>query len=251
MDIATLQRLCARTWPGLEQHRLGEWELRAAGGFTGRANSALPLGDPGLPLPLALDQVVGWYAERGLVPRLQVPATLAGLQADDPARGLTDLCDARRWAAEPWTLVMLRDPAPTARCGVAGLELVWRDQPDDAWLNLYHPHGAQLPASARAVITAAPAHYLSARIDGVTVGIGRAAVAGPVVVLTAIEVLPRARRGGIGTVLTEALVERGADAGLRLSALQVFAHNTAAVALYQHLGFRAHHRYPYRYPSGC
>ena len=33
-------------WPPLERGELGGWMLRAAGGFTGRANSVLPLGDP-------------------------------------------------------------------------------------------------------------------------------------------------------------------------------------------------------------
>ena len=74
VDIVSLQRRCARTWPGLEQARLGEWELRAAGGFTGRANSASPVGDPGCPLDEALDRVEHWYGRRGLAPRLQVLA---------------------------------------------------------------------------------------------------------------------------------------------------------------------------------
>ena len=42
--------------------------LRAAGGFTGRANSVLPLGDPGRPLPDAVRAAEAWYAERGLSP---------------------------------------------------------------------------------------------------------------------------------------------------------------------------------------
>ena len=35
--------------------------LRASGGFTARANSVLPLGDPGMPLDEAIGQVVRWY----------------------------------------------------------------------------------------------------------------------------------------------------------------------------------------------
>lgn len=286
MDIATLQRLCARTWPGLEQDRLGEWELRAAGGFTGRANSALPLGDPGMPLPAALARVTDWYLARGLAPRLQLPAELpegAGARrspAGDPAPGVAALCDAQGWAAEPWTLVMLPAapiPDPVAeprgvvpgvelqrpegpdlaersllrdRVVVPGVKLRWSEEPDEAWLNLYHPRGALLPPAARRVITAAPAHYLSVRAGGAVVGIGRASVAGGVVVLTAIEVVPAERRRGIGTLITEALAARGAASGAERVALQVFAHNAGAVALYRGMGFRAHHRYRYRYLPG-
>lgn len=246
MDIVTLQRLCARSWPGLEQDWLGEWELRAADGFTGRANSALPLGDAGLPVPEALDRVVEWYTARGLTPRLQVPAARPGVSDGDPASGVAALCDARGWAAEPWTLVMLRSAAPSATAGVQTAALRWSDEPDDAWLSLYHRAGAQLPSVARRVITAAPAQYLSVRLDGDVVGIGRVALVEELAVLTAIEVTARERRHGLGTLITEALTARAADDGARLTALQVFADNAAAVRLYRRLGFRTHHQYRYR-----
>ena len=45
--IQDLERAAALHWQAPETERLGEWRLRAADGFTGRANSALPLGDPG------------------------------------------------------------------------------------------------------------------------------------------------------------------------------------------------------------
>jgi len=264
MDIATLQRLAARTWPGLEQQRLGEWELRAAGGFTGRANSALAVGDPGLELPEALQRVRDWYGERGLNPRLQVPAALepetelipaiprrAGQREIEASEAISRLCDAQGWAAEPWTLVMVRSATHSSReSGMAvgaRLRMRWADRPDDTWLDLYHYRGSQLPATARRVITAAPAHYLTADLDAELVGIGRAAVAGDVVVLTAIEVVTHHRRRGIGAEITEALAAKGAEAGASLSVLQVFAHNDRAVSLYRKLGYLAHHRYRYRY----
>ena len=48
----------------------------------------------------------------------------------------------------------------------------------------------------------------------------------------------------------EALAARGAASGAERVALQVFAHNAGAVALYRGMGFRAHHRYRYRYLPG-
>ena len=75
--IDTLERLLARTWPGLEQDHLGDWLLRAAHGWTGRANSALAVGDPGPSRQEALDRVAAWYAARGLPPRVHVPLPLS------------------------------------------------------------------------------------------------------------------------------------------------------------------------------
>lgn len=67
-----LQRIAGRGWPAVEQEPLGEWTLRAAAGFTRRANSVQALGDPGLPLPRALAAVRAWYAARGLPAYVEV-----------------------------------------------------------------------------------------------------------------------------------------------------------------------------------
>jgi len=73
MSPDALERLAARTWRGLEEEAFGDWLLRAGGGFTGRANSVLVVGDPPAPLPRAIETVTRWYADRGLRPRAQVP----------------------------------------------------------------------------------------------------------------------------------------------------------------------------------
>jgi N-acetylglutamate synthase len=71
--VAELQRLAARSWRGLEEERYGDWLLRAGGGFTGRANSVLVVGDPADDLTTAVATVARWYDQRGLTPRAQVP----------------------------------------------------------------------------------------------------------------------------------------------------------------------------------
>lgn len=83
-----LARIAARAWRPVESERLGGWELRAAGGFTRRANSVLPLGDPGLPLDEALTAVRRWYGERGC-PRTSRPP---------PAPRARRSCCARSWS---------------------------------------------------------------------------------------------------------------------------------------------------------
>jgi len=71
--IEALERAAARHWQAPETEPLGEWLLRAAAGFTGRANSALPLGDPGCPRPEAVTAVEAWYRRRALPPMIVLP----------------------------------------------------------------------------------------------------------------------------------------------------------------------------------
>jgi ribosomal protein S18 acetylase RimI-like enzyme len=70
--VARLERICADAWPSVVVRPLGQWRLRAAGGFTGRANSALVVGDPGLPVAEALREVRAFADEHELAPRVQV-----------------------------------------------------------------------------------------------------------------------------------------------------------------------------------
>jgi hypothetical protein len=81
--VAELERISAESWRGLHREPYGDWVLRAGGGFTGRANSVLVVGEPPVALPDAVAAVTRWYLERGLRPRAQVP--LPGSEAADAA----------------------------------------------------------------------------------------------------------------------------------------------------------------------
>ena len=76
--VSAFERMSARHWQGTEQAHLGGWLLRAGGGFTGRANSALPLGEPGRPAERAVDEVEAWYWRRGLKPMIVIATGLGG-----------------------------------------------------------------------------------------------------------------------------------------------------------------------------
>src|SRR5690349_17504211 len=67
-----LEKLMAKGWQALDRGGIGDWVLRASDGFTGRANSALVVGDPSLPVDKAIDFVEKWYAERDRPPIFQV-----------------------------------------------------------------------------------------------------------------------------------------------------------------------------------
>jgi ribosomal protein S18 acetylase RimI-like enzyme len=240
-----LERIAALGWLGLENGRVGEWLLRAAGGFTGRANSALPVGDPGLPLADAVDAVVAWYAARGLPPRFQVPLPCADeVDAELAARG---------WAGGDGALVLVADlepllarPAVTAVGATVQVDRV----PDDAWLGAYHYRGGSLPAHARAVVERGDnLGFASARApDGSVLAIARGSLDEGWLGVTAVEVEPGARRRGLAGIVLRELAQWAADQGGQCCYLQVSPANAPALALYRAAGFVDHHWYQDRTP---
>lgn len=106
-DFEELAGVVARAWQPVESERLGGWELRASAGFTRRANSVLPLGDPGLPLDEALARVRAWYEERDLPAYVQTATGAAGTQEE-----LCAELEARGWHPEVSAEVRIGALAP-------------------------------------------------------------------------------------------------------------------------------------------
>ncbi|MDX3411296.1 GNAT family N-acetyltransferase [Streptomyces sp. ME02-6977A] len=130
-----LARVAARSWRPVESERLGAWELRAAGGFTRRANSVLPLGDPGLPLDEALTAVRRWYGVRGLPAYVQTATGAAGTQ-----ELLCAELERRGWVREVTAEVWTGPLAPVADlAGDTGVVL--SREADETWLARYQRKG--------------------------------------------------------------------------------------------------------------
>lgn len=248
-EVLALAEVTARGWRAPDTERFGGWLLRAAEGFTGRANSVLPVGDPPVPLPDALDRVADWYARRGLPARFQVPL---------PARADLDAALAAAGHAATDTTYVLTAGIPAAldRLGVTGhgatgnpgAAISLAAAPDPDWLAGYHYRGTTaLPPVALAIMTGHPrVVFASARRDGVTVGVARAVVDDDWAGLTALEVPEPHRRQGLARRLVGATLGWARDLGAARVYLQVLAGNTPALALYDRLGFARHHTYHYR-----
>jgi GNAT superfamily N-acetyltransferase len=242
-DIAEVEAAAARGWRAPDEARLGGWLLRAAGGFTGRANSALAVGDPGLPLAGALTRVCDWYAARGLPPMIAIPHPL-GRPGDSH---VDRFLDRRGWGIRSGPAVVMTAATADVACGGPAADAELRPGPDQAWLDLYHGYRGQLPPVARRLLLSAPFQaFASIRRDGGTVAIGRVAVAAGWGGLSAVAVRPGYRRAGLATAISAALAEAAAGQGAARLYLQVEEDNTPAMVLYARCGFTRHHGYHYR-----
>ena len=238
--IADLEHAAAGGWRAPDQAALGRWLLRSADGFTGRANSALAVGDPGLPLADAINEVGRWYRARSRPAMVSVPFPLGRPHASEVDRFLAD----RGWPVSHGAIVMTAAAVPA---GPADIPVDLTDEPDEGWLSLYRPRGRPPPPMARRLLMSAPWQaFASVRQAGHVAAIGRVAAAGGWAGLTAIEVHPRHRRRGLGLAITAALAVAASARGVTGFYQQVENDNAAARALYCRLGFADHHAYHYR-----
>ena len=244
ISIPDLEQRAALGWRAPEEERLGDWLLRAADGFTGRANSALATGHPGCPLDQAARAVQDWYQARGLPAMIAIPYPAGRPQAIPLDGFLAGL----GWGVRVRTATVMTAQAGqvTGTARTVGVEM--DPEPSEEWLALYH-YGGQpsLPPIARQVLTSAPWQaFASIRDGGQTIAIGRVAAAADWAGLTAIEVAPGYRRRGLATAVTAALAAQAAAHGTEHVYLQVEDDNEPARMLYRRIGFAAHHDYHYR-----
>ncbi|HEY1175591.1 MAG TPA: GNAT family N-acetyltransferase [Phytomonospora sp.] len=232
--IAKLERIAAAHWPAPDTAEIGEWLLRAADGWTYRANTALVTGEPGKPSADAVAEVEDWYRRRGLIPAFSVPLPYA--------RRFGAELEELGWTGNAPTHVMTRSLADWPSPDRPDLPPVAIGQaPNMDFLNMVSARRGSLPQIALSVLTGAPrTGFATLRVDGEPLAIARGAVSDGWLGMSLVEVAEPARRRGIATYVIDALVQwAGADNAY----LQVESFNEGAIALYERLGFTLHHTY--------
>ncbi|MFF2405572.1 GNAT family N-acetyltransferase [Streptomyces sp. NPDC058092] len=236
-----LAPVCARAWPPVESEPLGDWRLRAARGFTRRANSVLPLGDPGMPLDEALGRVRRWYGERELPAYIQTATGAEGTQ-----EVLCAELEERGWRREVTAEVRVAALAPIGDLDADVSRVRLSRDLDEAWLSRYQRFETPGPHVLQ-VLRGGPSVWFAA-VPGDTEGaapaaIGRCVVDGRWAGFMAVEVDPAHRRRGLASAVMTALARKALDEGASAAWLQVETDNDGARALYEGMGFAVHHRY--------
>lgn len=221
-DIRSLEHAAALAWPGVEQQWVDGWFCRYGYGNTRRANSAVPLN---FSVSTDMGPVADWYAARSVTPLVSVPDRLFRVppHTSTEAENLVMACDI-----EPVDVQHAVTLAP--RPNEEWMRIYERDVPVDVLTSVVEGSAVFATvtgvAVARAAVTEAP--------DG-TRWLG----------LSALKVAPDQRRHGYARAVCAALLAWGTDQRATRAYTQVLADNASAIALFESMGFRLHHRSRY------
>lgn len=224
-------------WAPVESARLGDWVLRASGGFSSRGSSVLALGDPGIPLAEAVDCATRWYRDRGLPPRAHV----------HPGDPVTDAFLEVGWTPYDRTLLMLCSVARVLRRLGPDRAAATRHEAalDGGWLAT-DERVSRFGEDAIAVLEAGEVTFVTVRDEKDEVlARGRGAVHGDWVGASSLWTREDLRGTGLGRAVLATLLEWGAERGATTSYLQVLEANQAARQLYEACGYEVHHHYDY------
>jgi ribosomal protein S18 acetylase RimI-like enzyme len=200
-------------WVGVERVALGDWEMRSVaepdGRLLKRTNSALAIGDPGVPFEDALEAVLAFYGERGRGALVQVESD-------------TDVEDAFR--GRGWSVVPGGDAVMLLGSTARALRLAGPRPACD--LTVDGPRLVATTSGAR----------------------GRAAIDGDWLGVHDLYVEEDRRRQGLATAVLATLLDAGAERGATTCWLHVENDNDAARLLYEGLGLAEHHGCRYLAP---
>ncbi|GAA2056332.1 N-acetylglutamate synthase, CG3035 family [Williamsia deligens] len=238
-EIRELETAAAHGWPGTDRETVDGWLLRAGGGWSRRANSAVPLAFGVTADVATLSVIRRWYDDHGL------PTTIAAVDRVLPAGAVPD---GVRVAVMTRDILSVR-PDPAVFVDVS-------TTPTDDWLAAVIGHRDEVvdPAVAADVLSAVvdgTLLFASVTVDGTLVATGRGAItrsteAAPTWLgLSCLRTHPDHRGHGVGTAVVTALMQDARKTGCERAYLQVEQDNAAAIRLYRRLGFVRHHGYGY------
>ena len=230
--IIELEKLSDLTWPAQEIVEYGKWRLRISDGFSMRANSVLPIGEPPIDLASAVDEVIGIYRENKLKPTFSIPLPIF----DELDRYLEE----HGWNIKIDANFLVRDIGEIEVSSDPQFSIEILDYPSKSWLEV----NSDQPLEK--IMRRYPARYGAIKIGEQIIAVGRIATFGSWSIVTRLFVNSSYRGKGVARILMNNLLAAASEDGATKVALQVDNENGAALALYQSMGFTVHHKFVYR-----
>ena len=236
--VLEIELASSELWSGPAHLRTARWLLRAAGGYTRRANSMVPCAPPWESTVWnenSLDDDIAeadrFYQSRSLPTVISLPIPLF----DDVASSLYE----RGWKSSLDISVMVRISRDKVITENTFREIQSATTPSAEWITA---HARELGTQGEQVLLSGNPLFLSFFTSEEVVGSARVGFAQGWSALGAVRVNPDFRRQGIARALVECAINSANEREYPFMFLQVDCHNQPAIALYKSLGFTEHHR---------
>lgn len=239
------ERRIINAWPALATLVVGDWVLRFANGYSGRANSATPLAYGAELDGAALDMLEELYRADGLPPAIRLTPLVA--------EATREAVLARGYTVRDRSFGMI---APLAGLPVsAEAEFQIEARPEAEWIAgvAALQSGAKTHAGNLAAIVEKirmPAAFASWLVEGEPVAFGMAVAERGMAEIGLICVDPTHRGKGLGRRIVAGLMGWAGATGCHSAYLQVEQGNAVALGLYRSLGFRQLYAYETRLLAG-
>lgn len=235
------ERRIVNAWPALSTLLVGDWVVRFASGYSGRANSATPLAY-GAELDAAmLDLIEELYRADGLPPCIRLTPLVA--------EATREAVLARGYKVKDKSFGMI---APLADVPVSEeAELQIETRPEAEWIAgvAARQTGAKTHAGNLAAIVEKirlPAAFATWLVEGEPVAFGLGVAERGMAEIGLICVDPGHRGKGLGRRIVSGLMGWAGATGCHSAYLQVEQGNEVAIGLYRSLGFRQLYAYETR-----
>jgi GNAT superfamily N-acetyltransferase len=232
--IIELEKLSDLTWPAERVIEYGKWRIRISDGLTMRANSTLPTGsaphgEPPSDLAEAVKYVTDLYCENGLTPTFTIPLPLY--------EELDKYLEDNGWKIKVGANYLIRDIGSVDLTCYPEFTVEISDNPSKSWLDIRSDQALEK------LMLRHPARYGAIKSGEEIIAVGRIATFGSWAIVARLFVDPAHRGKGLAKILMNHLMASASGDGATKIALQVDDENGAALALYQSMGFRTHHKY--------
>ncbi|WP_306223562.1 GNAT family N-acetyltransferase [Bosea beijingensis] len=235
------ERRIINAWPALSTLIVGDWVLRFANGYSGRANSATPLSYGAELDGTMLDLIEELYRADGLIPAIR----LTPLVADATRTAVLE----RGYRIKDQSFGQIAPVAGFSPSEEAELQIEAR--PSQEWIagaaalqSGNKTHAGNLAAIIEKVRL--PAGFATWLVEGEAVAFGMSVAERGMAEIGLICVQPGHRGHGYGRRIVRGLMGWAAAMGCHSAYLQVERSNAVAINLYGSLGFRELYQYETR-----
>lgn len=253
-EIILLEQLALDSHPPLKIQNFDGWIAGFSKGYTGRANSVLPLSDGNLPLESKIHSFEEMYEKEHLPCRFKMtsaaPKNLQDLleKKGYDLRNETDVLTTQ--SDSQMFLDRLESIEEPEEIGV-----IITNNPDNLWLssffefeNIADEKNQQIAKKQFKIIEKnknLSALYCRLQNSGTDIGVASAVIQDGILFLLNVIISQNARKKGFGKILIKEILENACLLGAKKLCLQVVQSNSVAQNLYKSFGFEYLYSYWY------